>query len=345
MSYIEASIGKWHLGKEPFYPQHQGFDVSIAGRHQGSPPNYFYPYATPRMDYQLKELAEKGSTGEYLTDRLTEEAIQFIQQNKQKPFFLYLQHYAVHIPIQSKEVLIEKYTKKQADTTKVFKNPHYAAMLESLDEGVGKIVAALKRENLYNNTIIIFTSDNGGLSVIEGRYTPATSNAPLREGKGYLSEGGIRVPLIVKWLGAQQKGQVTEMAVSSIDFLPTLTEAAGIKPVADQPVDGISLVPFFKNKHIAPRQALYWHYPHYSNQGGKPGGAIRKGNYKLIEHYEDNRLELFDLTRDLGEKHNLAAQMPQKAEELANDLATWRKSVNARMPVSNPGYTSNIDKN
>jgi arylsulfatase A-like enzyme len=225
----------------------------------------------------------------------------------------------------------------------VYKNPRYAAMIESLDASVGKIMQALRKEQLDQNTLIIFTSDNGGLAVKEGRFTPATLNSPLRNGKGFLSEGGIRVPLIMHWPGLAQKGQVTKAVVSSVDFSPTIQELVTGTNFNNQ-TDGVSLLPYLQKKQALPARAIYWHYPHYSNQGGRPGGAIRKENLKLLENYETQALELYDLTKDLGEQHNLAATLPHKATELSNNLNAWRQSVKAQMPVVNPAYTGPATK-
>jgi arylsulfatase A-like enzyme len=211
-------------------------------------------------------------------------------------------------------------------------------MVASVDQSVGRIVKKLEDLKIADRTVIVFTSDNGGLSVKEGPHTPATSNAPLRAGKGYLYEGGIREPLLIRWPGVTRAGSVCEVPVSSVDFFPTFMEIARAKPDARHPVDGVSLVPLLRKKGGLKRDALYWHYPHYSNQGGKPGGAVRRGDYKLIEFYEDGKLELYNLKDDPGEKKDLAVQMPGKVKELHRLLKAWRKAVRAQMPTPNPDY-------
>jgi arylsulfatase A-like enzyme len=332
--YVSASIGKWHLGGEGFSPIQQGFDLNIAGNQAGSPASYFYPY---RNDRGSIPGLETGRTGEYLTDRLAEEALKFIDANRDKPFFLYLPHYAVHIPLAAKQELVAEHEAK-AVAGKPQHNPVYAAMIESVDESVGKILSQLEKLGIAERTVIFFMSDNGGLSVKEGPHTPATSNAPLRDGKGYLYEGGIREPLIICWPGVAKPGTVCDIPVSSIDFFPTILEMAGVRMRRRNDVDGLSLVALLKRTGTLRRNAVYWHYPHYSNQGGKPGGAIRSGDFKLIEFYEDNRLELYNLRDDIGEQVNLAGAMPRKAAELRRKLHRWRKAVNAQMMKPNPDF-------
>ncbi|HZW31688.1 MAG TPA: sulfatase, partial [Isosphaeraceae bacterium] len=274
---------------------------------------------------------------EYLTDRLTEEAVRFIQRHRDRPFFLYLPHYAVHIPLQAKPEVQAKYrSKPRGDSPQ--DNPIYAAMIQSVDEGVGKLLGALDDLKIADRTVVIFTSDNGGLSVKEGPNTPATSNAPLRAGKGFLYEGGIRVPLIIVWPGVTRPGSLCDVPVSGQDLFPTNLALAGVSPSPGQVIDGESLMPLLKGDGALRREALYWHYPHYSNQGGRPGGAIRRGDRKLIESYEDGRVELYDLKRDVGERHDLAAERPEEAARLRNQLARWRESVAAQMPRPNPDY-------
>jgi arylsulfatase A len=335
--YVTASIGKWHLGKEPYLPPSHGFDTSIASYHYGTPPGYFYPYYVDD-NFQLPELKANGREGEYLTDRLTKEAVNFIEANRQKPFFLYMSHYAVHIPMQAKEDLLNKY-RQRADSMSgnIQNNPYYAAMVESVDQSVGRIMQALAEKGLAGNTIFIFMSDNGGLSAKEGPHTPATSNAPLREGKGHLYEGGIREPLIVHWPAAVKAGSVCRVPVSSVDFYPTLLEAAGISSGSVDTRDGRSFTNLLKGEKTG-RGPIFWHYPHYSNQGGKPSGAVRQGDFKLIEFYEDNSLELYNVAEDISETRNLAEEMPEKTAQLHTLLKEWRKKVNAEMPIPNPGY-------
>lgn len=336
--YATAHIGKWHLGGEGLLPQQQGFGLNLGGDHQGGPLSYFFPYRN-RYDTteHLPGLAH-GVPGEYLTDRLTGEAVRFLETHREKPFFLYLAHFAVHIPIQAKPELVAKYERKKEGYAG-FANPHYAALLESLDESVGQLVAALKRLDLYRNTIIVFTSDNGGLTVAEGKFTPATTSAPLRGGKGYLSEGGIRVPLLVRWPGVAGAGQTSQVLASGLDFMPTFREMLGQPVHGAGGMDGVSLLPVLRAGRATDREALYFHYPHYSNQGGRPAGAIRRGNYKFIKHYEDNRAELFDLALDPGETTNVAGTAPRVAAQLQQQLERWQRTAGARMPGPNPAFT------
>jgi arylsulfatase A-like enzyme len=336
--YATAHIGKWHLGGKQFAPDKRGFDLNIAGDETGSPRSYFAPFEN--KSGKMPGL-EKAEPGEYLTDRLTTEAEKFIEANKDKPFFIYLPHYAVHIPLKAKEEILAKYKGMAKHGSQ--SNPVYAAMIESMDESVGRIVKKLDDLKLSDNTLVIFTSDNGGLSVAEGGPFAATFNGPLREGKGFLYEGGIRVPLIVKWPAKVKPGTVTDQVACSIDFFPTIMEATGVtaKPMSSVPVlDGVSLVPVFKGEKLTPRE-IYWHYPHYANQGGKPGGAVRFKEYKLIEFYEDGRRELYDVQKDPGENRNLAAEAPAVTNALAEALDEWRKKVGAKMPVPNPEYKPN----
>ena len=278
---------------------------------------------------------EQGEPGEYLTDRLTTEAEKFIERNQTKPFFLYLPHFAVHIPLTAKAELITKF-QNAAPSSQLHTNAVYAAMIQSVDESVGRLMNKLEQLNLADNTVIIFTSDNGGLSAKEGPHTPATSNSPLREGKGYLYEGGIRVPLIISWPGTIKPASICNTPISSVDFFPTILEMAGVK--SERPVDGVSLLPLLKQTDGFKRDALYWHYPHYAPQGGKPGGIIRRGDYKLIEFYEDGHLELYDLKQDIGERINLADKMPDKAMELERKLDAWRRETKAQMMNPNSNY-------
>ena len=333
--YATAHIGKWHLGGPGFGPTRQGFDLNVAGDGSGSPLTYFAPFA--RAGRAMPGL-EEAPDGQYLTDRLTLEAERFLEQHRTEPFFLYLAHYAVHIPLAAKKELVAKFPSWDGTPHGRQENPIYAAMLESVDEGLGRLLAKLDELGLAGNTVVIFTSDNGGLATREGPHTPATCNAPLREGKGWLHEGGLRVPLIVRWPG-RVKPAVVETPVWSGDLVPTIRALCGLTD--DPPGDGMSLAGLLTERQpIAPR-ALYWHYPHYSNQGGRPGGAIREGDWKLVEFFEDGRRELFDLRRDPGETTNRSAKDPEKVEELAAKLQAWRTSVGAQMPTPNPAYSPN----
>jgi arylsulfatase A-like enzyme len=353
--YTTAHFGKWHLGGKGFLPEDQGFDVSFgAANGAGATPSHFFPYAPKKNP--ARTLIPDGKPGEYLADRLTDEAIKFIETNKDKPFFVYLPHYAVHVPLEGKEILVEKYRKKK-DAMKPIEGPRfvpegknearqvqdhavYAAMMESLDESVGRIMATLAELKLDDNTVVIFTSDNGGLSTAEGS---PTSNIPLRAGKGWLYEGGIREPLIIKWPGVTQAGAASDRIVISNDVCPTLLEIAGAPPKPQQHIDAVSFAAILRGREQPERTPLFWHYPHYANQGGYPGGAVRAGDFKLIEDFEDMHVELFNLKEDLGEKTDLAAKMPEKVEELRKLLHDWRKSVDAMMPTPNPAQLIHAD--
>ena len=336
--YVCANIGKWHLGGEGFEPSRQGFDVNIAGDAAGSPQSYFAPFGKPNGK-AMPGLSD-APDGEYLPDRLTTEAEKFITQHREQPFFLYLPHFTPHTPLKAKDDVVKKYP--AAGTFRGQQNnPIYAAMVESLDDSVGRIVAKLDELKLSERTIIFFTSDNGGLATTEGPNTPATSNAPLREGKGWLYEGGIRTPLLVKWPGSIKANSSSDAPVCGIDLLPTLRDACGIESDKSQPVDGVSLLPLLKQSGTIARESLFWHYPHYANQGGKPGAVVRSGEWKLIEFYEEGRRELFHVAKDVSESRNLAEQEPDRVHDLSEKLAAWRKSVGALMPEPNPGYIPN----
>jgi arylsulfatase A-like enzyme len=342
--YATCFIGKWHLGGDGFTPDKQGFDINIGGCGLGHPPSYFSPYKIPTLT--------DGPKGEYLTDRLTDEAIKFIDGAKDKPFLLYLAHYAVHNPQQAKREMIQKYKAKLASMPKAARDefaedsgrkvrqvqdqPVYAAMVQSLDESVGRVMARLDELGLSKNTIVIFTSDNGGLSTAEG--TP-TSNLPLRCGKGWPYEGGIREPLIVSWPGVTKPASTCDQSMISTDYYPTLLEMAGLPLRPAQHLDGISIVPLIRGESM-PQRPLFWHYPHYSNQGGGPVGTVMLGDFKLVEWFDGMRCELFNVREDIGEKDDLAAKMPDKVAALRGQLHDWRKSVAARMPTPNPNYNS-----
>jgi arylsulfatase A-like enzyme len=329
--YQTALLGKWHLGADPAYgPARQGFDFVVGSGPGGSPPGYFFPYD---KGYTLPDLQAGGREGEHLTDRLSDETVRLLDRYRDRPFFIFLSHYAPHIPLRPRPDLLQKYEQKKAGyPADRFANPHYAALVEGVDEGLGRIIAKLKELNLYENTVIVFTSDNGGLSVPEGPNTPATTNAPLREGKGYLHEGGIRVPLLVRWPGLTRAGTVSEAIVSSQDFVPTFADwLTGRVPG----LDGVSFLKTLQTGKPPKRPALFWHYPHYANQGGKPAGAVRAGDWKLIENYEDGQLELYNLKTDPGEVKNVAEAQPGKAQQLRRQLQAWRTSVGAQLNTPN----------
>jgi arylsulfatase A len=333
--YATGHIGKWHLGGAGFEPTRQGFDLNIAGDQRGSPASYFAPFG--QGDRVIPGLAD-AAPGEYLTDRLTDEAIKFIEARSRKSFFLYLPHYAVHTPLAAKPELQSTYAAWDGTPHGRQENPIYAAMLESVDQGVGRIVQKLKDLDLTERTVVIFTSDNGGLATPEGPNTPSTSNSPLREGKGWLYEGGIRVPLIISWQGHIAPG-VEDTPVWSADLPVTALSLCGQR-IPGQ-VDGHDLAPLLTEGQPLPSRQLFWHYPHYANQGSRPGGAVRDGDWKLIEFYDTRRQELFNLAGDLSESRNLAEEQPERVSRLAAMLAEWRESVDAQMPESNPNFTPN----
>jgi len=322
--YATGHVGKWHLGGTGHLPEDQGFDVNIAGTHAGSPAGgYFLPN-------RMKLPGAKQ--GDYLTDRLTAEGLEFVKAHANRPFFLYQSYHSVHTPIQSKKAYEEKYKRKSLEQD-VRINPKYAGMVQSLDEGVGRIMAALSELGIAEKTVVFFMSDNGGLSGV-------TSNAPLRAGKGHVYEGGIREPMIIRAPGLTQAGSVSGVPVTSVDFYPTILDLAGVPLPSGHVVDGISMVPVLRGGALE-REALFWHYPHYSPQGGRPAGAVRMGSYKLLEFYDDGSLELYDLSRDIGEAMNLVGTMLDRAAAMHSLLKTWRTEVGARMPTPNPDYDPN----
>jgi len=339
--YVTAHVGKWHLGGEGFEPQRQGFDINIAGDHTGTPMSYFAPFKGKGRNGKERFMPglESAKDGEYLTDRLMTEAEHIIEANRDKPFFLFLAHYAVHTPLKAKPDYVAKYpalTSKPGQQTNVI----YAAMIESMDESVGRILKKLDELKLADKTLVILTSDNGGLATTEGPSTPPTINSPLREGKGWLYEGGIRVPLLARWPGVIPPRSTNSTPVSSVDYFPTLLQLACVKAEHNELLDGVSLEPLLKQTGELPARPLFWHYPHYANQGGKPGGAIREGDFKLIEFYETGRVELFDLKHDYRENQNLAEDPEHavRAKSLRSKLETWRKEIGAQIMTPNPAY-------
>ena len=333
--YATASIGKWHLtpglkeGDEAYYPDKHGFDVNIGGYARGQPPSYVSPYKIPTLS--------DGPAGEFLTDREANEAVKFIDANKDKPFFIYLPHYAVHQPIAGKPDVVAKFKDKAEKTPDLKqKNATYAALVTSVDDSLGTIRAALKRLKLDDDTIIVFTTDNGGL-------LPTTDNSPLRAGKGSAYEGGVRVPLIVFWPGVAKAGLVETSPAITVDLYPTLLEMTGVKPLQSL-VDGISLAPLLKSGAKPDRDAIFWHYPHYHPGGATPYSAIRSGDFRLVHFYEDGRDELYDLGNDISETKDLAATQPERAKALRTRLDTWLKSVDAQLPTANAAYDPVADK-
>jgi arylsulfatase A-like enzyme len=339
--YKTFFAGKWHLGEnEKYWPENQGFDINMGGNRAGHPKSYFSPYANVRL--------KDGPEGEHLPDRLANETIKFIAENKESPFFAYFSFYSVHTPLEGRKDLIAKYEakKQQQGLSDKFadegrskvrieqSNVTYAAMVDAMDQAVGKVIKSLKDEGLYENTIIIFFSDNGGLSTAEGH---PTSNLPLRGGKGWLYEGGIREPLLIKWPGITTNNSVCEQPVISTDFYPSILNMAELPLMPEQHKDGKSIVPLLKGQKMD-RGPLFWHYPHYGNQGGSPGSAIRDGDWKLIRWYEGNREELFNLKADISEKNNIIKKNPEIASKLRSKLDNWIIEQGAVMPSKNPYY-------
>ena len=332
LGYTTAHIGKWHLGDERFFPQHQGFDTNIAGGETGHPASYFWPYGATNHPNRVPGLAARGGkTGDYLTDQLTDEALNFIEANKEKPFYLNLCHYAVHAPLMGKQALIDAAADRPGADGQ--SNTVYAAMLKSVDESVGRIVKKLNELHLAENTLVVFTSDNGG--AVHFGKPPATANTPLRNGKGSAYEGGLRVPLIVKMPGVTRAGTVCDTPVITMDFFPTLLELVGAEKSASRTaIDGVSFAPLLRGEKQTPNPELFWHYPHYWN-GGKvsPYSVARVSDWKLIRFYETGTEELYDLKSDLSETKNLAESNPEKRKELSTRLDAWLKEVGAQMPV------------
>ncbi|MDF1811482.1 MAG: sulfatase [Verrucomicrobiales bacterium] len=336
-NYKSAYIGKWHLGDEDWYPEKQGYDENRGGCDYGQPPSYFDPYNNPKHKHKtiragIHKLPGR-QPGEYLTHREADEAVTLIKKWKDEPFFLQVSHYAVHTPIQAIPEVAAKYEQQKGATQQ---NSKYAAMVESVDDSTGRILETIQKLGLDDNTLIIFTSDNGGLD----RNNNPTDNAPLRSGKGYAYEGGIRVPFLVRWPGQIPEGKVSDTPVCSIDLFPTTLDVAGIPLRDDREIDGLSLLKHFKSGGTADlnREALFWHFPHYRHAPG-PYSIIRKDNFKLIKFWE-GPMELFDLDKDLSETKNLANSMPDKVQRLESTLMATLKAHGARLPRENPDFVA-----
>ena len=344
--YATFFAGKWHLGPEGWFPEDHGFDINKGGIDRGGPyggKKYFSPYGNPRL--------EDGPEGEHLPDRLATETNQFMEAHKEGPFFAYFSFYDVHTPLMARPDLEAKYKTKKAklgltakwgkldtrEVREVQEHAIYAAMIEAMDQAVGKVLKKLDELGLRDNTLVIFTSDNGGLSTSEGS---PTSNLPWRGGKGWLYEGGIREPLLVRWPGVTQPGSVIHEPVTSPDFFPTLEEAAAVPSQPRLGMDGRSFVPVLKKDgpQELPLRTLYWHYPHYGNQGGAPGTAVRRGKWKLIHWFEEDRYELFDLATDAGEWENVAGSHPAVVTELKQEMERLVKETGSLLPGVNAGY-------
>ncbi len=331
--YRTAAMGKWHLGGDGYLPENFGFDVNIAGDNHGHPPSYFGPFHFHNLTgYTAKD---------YLTDVLTTKMDAFVRESAGKgPFFLYMAEYSVHLPLQAKLAMIEKYRRKNGGKSEP--DPVYAAMIESTDIALGSLRTVLKRAGIADDTIILLTSDNGGVGFQGRRLHRIADNSGLRAGKGFLYEGGIREPLIVHWPGVTKPASVCDVPVTGMDFMPTLLSMAGIEQVPS-PCDGLDFTSLLQGGTTLGRDALYWHYPHYSDQGGTPSGAVREGDWKLIEFFEDNHVELYNLALDPGEQYDFASSFGSKAVDLRAKLHSWRGSVNAVMPTPNPNFNPQLE--
>ena len=321
--YQTALVGKWHLGEAPYSPRRQGFDVNIGGSHWGHPlEGYFSPYNMPNL--------ENGPQGEYLTDRLTSEAIKVMEAfaKSDKPWLLYMNYYTVHSPIQAKSEKIAKYEENSIQGSVDSINAEYAAMVESLDENVGRLTQWLDDNDLWQDTVIIFTSDNGG-------WVGATTNQPLRSYKGHLHEGGIRVPWIVSWPGVTEPASISRKPVISTDLYPTILDIIGVMSRPNQHRDGVSIAPILRGEPGFDRGPIVWHYPHV--RISNPSSAIRSGHWKLIHYYEDGRLELYNLNDDIGEADDLSGRLPEKVAELKAQLDAILKEQGAKIPLSDLG--------
>jgi arylsulfatase A-like enzyme len=330
--YATGLFGKWHLGQdEAHHPANRGFDEAIvsSGRH-------FKFETSPQVDYP---------EGTYLADFLTDKAVDFLKRRRGESFFLCLHHFGVHSPYEAKQELIEKFQQKQGNER--HNNPVYAAMLYSVDESVGRVLTTLDELKLSDNTLVIFASDNGGVGGydregIQRRNRGATDNYPLRSGKGSLYEGGVRTAYLFRWPGKIAAGATCDTPINSVDLYPTLLEVARAEPPQDYPLDGVSYLKLLTSGGQATltRDAIYWHFPGYLGAGESqwrttPAGAIRSGDWKLLEFFEDDRLELYNLKDDVGEQKNLASQMPEKARQLHEQLIAWRQQIGAKMPTPN----------
>ena len=342
--YKTFFAGKWHLGGEGNLPTDQGFDINKGGYHYGQPPGgYYAPYKNKKL--------QDGPAGEYLTDRLTNESIQFMEENKEEPFYLHLAFYTVHTPIQANKEYIEKFQKKKEQleekeplikkdgrgyTVQNQSNEAYASMIYSLDKNVGKLLNKLDSLELTDNTLIVFTSDNGGLTTLgHRRSTPPTSVKPLKAGKGWAYDGGIRVPFIIKPPGDKPSEKTFDEPVISMDLYPTILDYLDIKKIPEQHKDGESLYALIEKNEKPAREALFFHYPHYHTSGWTPGSALRKGDWKMIHFYENDTYELYNLKDDIGEKNDVSQQHPEKLDSLKQDLKKIIQETNSALPKEN----------
>jgi arylsulfatase A-like enzyme len=327
--YTTAHIGKWHVGGPGYWPTDQGFDQNIGGWTHGSPPAYFFPYKRPESSWNSSiPTLSGGEEGEYLPDRLTDEALRFIQEFREAPFFLNLSYYAVHTPLQAPDEIVEKYEEIVPGTGI---DPVYAAMVEKVDENIGRILDRLDELGLSNNTVVVVTSDNGGLETV-------TDNGPYRRGKGHLYEGGIRIPLMIRWPGITKPGTVSQNRTISMDLYTTFLDMAGVDYDTIEGLDGRSLLKDFSGATASKQEDLFWYYPHYGI-GQDPGAIIISGNYKLIDHYDPAQTELFDISADIGETRDMSGDLPGIADSLKTKLYQWLKSVDPIMHTRNPEHS------
>lgn len=340
--YKTFFAGKWHLGDTGFFPEDQGFDINKGGHHKGQPPGgYYSPYNNPKLS--------DGPDGEYLTDRLTDESISFMEENREAPFLLYLSYYTVHTPIQASKRHLGKFLAKKemleigepkfenegtARTVINEYNPEYASMVYALDENVGRLLNKLEELDIMDDTLIILTSDNGGLSTLLNNRSAPTSVRPLRAGKGWAYEGGIRVPMIIKEPG-KDRHRTIETPVTSMDLFPTILDVLDLPQRPELHKDGSSLRPVMDNERTELHKVLFWDYPHYHGSGWTPGQAIRKGEWKLIHFYETNSYELYNLESDISERNNLSKENPEKLQELKVELNAINKELNIKRPKRN----------
>ena len=326
--YETLHVGKWHLGEEGFYPTDQGFDVNIGGNDLGQPPSYFDPYLPekPRDFYEITTLKPRKE-GEFLTDREGDEVVDYIRSKKEKKFFIHWAPYAVHTPIMGKPDLVEKYKQKEPGNQR---NPEYAALVESVDQNVGKVIGALDDLGLREKTLVIFTSDNGGL--IWDYENPITNNYPLKSQKGYPYEGGIRVPTIVSWPGKLPMGALSESPIITMDWIPTILDFMGENPVQEG-LEGISLMPILENPSQKVDRDLFWHFPHYRLNDIVPYAIVRSGDYKLIHYFDGTQDELYNLDFDMEEKVNVISTRKAIADQLQIKLEKWLEETGARLPV------------
>ncbi|WP_245813562.1 sulfatase [Lutibacter agarilyticus] len=346
--YATFFAGKWHLGDEGFYPENYGFDMNKGGYHRGGPAGgYFAPFNNPKLDNK--------EPGENLSMRLAKETVNFIKASKDKPFLAYLSFYAVHGPIQTSKEKWEKYRDKAIENgvaekgfeegdllpmRKYQDNPVYGGLVETMDDAVGMVLNALKETGLDKNTIVIFTSDNGGVTSGDNY---STNNLPLKGGKGYQWEGGIRIPYVVSVPWMHQQAEQSNIPVAGSDFFPTILDLAGLPLPSNAQVDGKSIVPVLKGNTLEERP-LYWHYPHYGNQGGRPVSIVRKGDWKLIHFWEDGHNELYNLVKDIHEDNDLAKLQPEKTTQMSKALLNWLEEVGAKYPEPDPLYDAIKEK-